>query len=233
MGWTLLLLMGLLGADAVPAGARCPRRSCRQHPYTVDNERFIACTRQTPQQRAVTRARLGIKSEALSILYAAKFDRRKRPDDLVRAYSQLRKEGITAELVMVKSGALESELKAPAGQFGLGGVTFPGFINQAELPSVYGACDIFVSQSENEPWGLAVNETRCARGLHRAVRGDRLRGGPRHIGRQRGNLPRRRRRRSRHRAQASASLSRRSCTGLQGKPGADRAMELPLVRRCA
>lgn len=131
-------------------------------PYTVDNERYIAAGRQSPAARAAMRARLGIKSDAPAILYAAKFDARKRPDDLLCAYSLLRSEGIAAELVMVGSGALEDGLRSMVSELGLEGVTFPGFVNQAELPAVYGACDLFVLPSENEPWGLAINEAMCA-----------------------------------------------------------------------
>jgi len=39
---------------------------------------------------------------------------------------------------------------------------FTGFINQSELPGLYAASDMFVLPSEDEPWGLAVNEAMCA-----------------------------------------------------------------------
>ena len=39
---------------------------------------------------------------------------------------------------------------------------FTGFVNQSELPALYAASDVFVLPSENEPWGLAVNEAMCA-----------------------------------------------------------------------
>ena len=35
-------------------------------------------------------------------------------------------------------------------------------MNQVELPLVYAASDVFVLPSENEPWGLIVNEVMCA-----------------------------------------------------------------------
>ena len=41
-------------------------------------------------------------------------------------------------------------------------VHFAGFVNQAALPRVYAACDVFVLPSENETWGLAINEAMCA-----------------------------------------------------------------------
>jgi glycosyltransferase involved in cell wall biosynthesis len=97
-----------------------------------------------------------------AILYAAKFDPRKHPNDLVTAFHKLQSEGVDAQLVMVGSGALEPVLRAMVKELGLRNVSFPGFVNQADLPDVYSACDVFVLPSDNEPWGLAVNEAMCA-----------------------------------------------------------------------
>src|SRR5262249_45910530 len=44
----------------------------------------------------------------------------------------------------------------------LDNVVFTGFVNQSELPALYAAADVFALPSENEPWGLAVNEAMCA-----------------------------------------------------------------------
>jgi glycosyltransferase involved in cell wall biosynthesis len=44
----------------------------------------------------------------------------------------------------------------------LDNVVFGGFINQAELPQIFAASDVFVLPAENEPWGLIVNEVMCA-----------------------------------------------------------------------
>ena len=63
---------------------------------------------------------------------------------------------------MAGSGPLEGALRAYCSDHSLDNVVFPGFINQAELPSLYGASDIFVLPSEHEPLGLAVNEAMCA-----------------------------------------------------------------------
>jgi glycosyltransferase involved in cell wall biosynthesis len=63
---------------------------------------------------------------------------------------------------MAGSGELERELRAFCSQHELTNVVFTGFINQSELPSLYGAADIFVLPSQDEPWGLAVNEAMCA-----------------------------------------------------------------------
>lgn len=131
-------------------------------PYTVDNERFMLAAKQGNASRSAIRARLGLVGEAPAILSAAKFDKRKRPDDLLAAFDQLQQEGIDAQLVLAGSGAMEQQLKAIVAERGIRHVTFPGFLNQSELPGVYAACEVFVLPADNEPWGLAVNEAMCA-----------------------------------------------------------------------
>lgn len=131
-------------------------------PYTVDNDRFIAAARITPGEREDWRKRLGIEDDAPIILFASKFQGRKRPGDLLKAFLQLRRDGLDAHLVMVGSGELEVELHQLASDAGDRNVHFPGFFNQSDLPRVYAASELFVLPSENEPWGLIVNEVMCA-----------------------------------------------------------------------
>src|SRR5262249_34921559 len=97
------------------------------------------------------------------LLYAAKFIPRKRPDHLLRAVRHLKAASNNPfTLLMVGSGELEPKLRAMCADFSLDNVFFPGFINQSQLPRLYGASDVFVLPSEQEPWGLAVNEAMCA-----------------------------------------------------------------------
>jgi glycosyltransferase involved in cell wall biosynthesis len=63
---------------------------------------------------------------------------------------------------MVGSGEMAAELVNLATRLRLENVHFHGFANQSVLPQIYGAADVFVLPSENEPWGLAVNEAMCA-----------------------------------------------------------------------
>src|SRR4029079_11514103 len=76
--------------------------------------------------------------------------------------AMLNAEGAAFHLAMVGSGAREVELRSLAQELGVANVHFHGFVNQSAIPRIYGACDIFVLPSENEPWGLAVNEAMCA-----------------------------------------------------------------------
>ena len=53
---------------------------------------------------------------------------------------------------------MEMELRATAERMGIRNIHFGGFVNQAALPRIYAACDVFLLPSEDEPWGLAINE---------------------------------------------------------------------------
>ncbi|TCT03973.1 glycosyltransferase family 4 protein [Aquabacter spiritensis] len=131
-------------------------------PFAVDNARFMAGARLAPEERADLRRRLGLKPDLPVVLFAAKFEPRKRPEDLVRAMAGLQREGIAGQVLLVGSGETEPDLRALVAQSGIADVVFHGFANQSALPAIYGVSDIFVLPAENEPWGLAVNEAMCA-----------------------------------------------------------------------
>ena len=131
-------------------------------PYTVDNARFIEGSRLSDVQRKQVRAALGVADDDQIVLYAGKLQARKHPDDLLRAAARLKDRGVRFHVVMVGSGEMTATLVDLAGQFALDNVHFHGFANQSTLPEIYGASDVFVLPSENEPWGLAVNEAMCA-----------------------------------------------------------------------
>jgi glycosyltransferase involved in cell wall biosynthesis len=132
-------------------------------PYSVDNDRFVMSAALHDQQRAEIRRRYNVPADRPSILYAAKFTRRKRPGDLLGAARRVMMETDRPfTLVMAGSGELEQELKTYCAEHGLDNVVFTGFVNQSDLPALYAASDVFVLPSEHEPWGLAVNEAMCA-----------------------------------------------------------------------
>ena len=66
--------------------------------------------------------------------------------------------GQPAEVVFAGSGELEPELRQIAADASVR-AEFMGFVNQSELPAVYGAADLLVLPSDGrETWGLVVNE---------------------------------------------------------------------------
>lgn len=130
-------------------------------PYCVDNAFFADRAREAQASRAQLRRDLQLDADRPVILYAAKFEPRKRPRDLLLAYERLVRASdpaVQPSLLFVGDGELGNSLKAEARNKGLHAVKFLGFRNQSELPAFYALCDVFVLPSMSEPWGLAVNE---------------------------------------------------------------------------
>jgi glycosyltransferase involved in cell wall biosynthesis len=131
-------------------------------PYTVDNHFFRQIVKQHRVNIELVKAELDVPSDKTLILFASKLTPRKRPMDLLRAYHRLREQGISAALMFVGSGIEEKILQHYVQVYQVPDVHFFGFRNQTELPKFYAAADVFVLPSENEPWGLVINEAMCA-----------------------------------------------------------------------
>jgi glycosyltransferase involved in cell wall biosynthesis len=127
-------------------------------PYCVDNAFFAERAREAAANREALRAALGLEAGRPIILFASKFEARKRPDDLLHAYERLAEGAAAPYLLLAGDGEMRPGLEAEARAKGLAGVRFLGFRNQSELPSLYDLCDVFVLPSTREPWGLVVNE---------------------------------------------------------------------------
>lgn len=127
-------------------------------PYTVDNARMYRASRLPGEARAALRAKLGLSEDRPAVLFASKFTERKHADHLIQACARLAREGIALDLVLAGAGEMGDELRMLAARTPELNVIFTGFVNQSELPSMFGACDLFVLPSEQEPWGLIINE---------------------------------------------------------------------------
>lgn len=119
-------------------------------PYAVDNAGFAE--RAAGADLAKLRRDFGLPADRPVVLFAGKFQRRKRPDLMIEAWKRLAEP--RPILLMVGDGEMRAELEAMRQP----GVVFAGFRNQGELPAFYALADVFVLPSESEPWGLAVNE---------------------------------------------------------------------------
>ncbi len=134
-------------------------------PYAVDNGFFQARAAEAVPGRGALRAELGLAQDRPIILYAAKFEKKKRAGDLLDAYIRLSADRIREPkpyLLFVGDGEERPLLESRVKRFGWSSVKFLGFVNQSQLPRYYDVCDVFVLPSEWEPWGLAVNEAMNA-----------------------------------------------------------------------
>jgi glycosyltransferase involved in cell wall biosynthesis len=123
--------------------------------YFVDNDFFAS--RADALDRTEVRDRFGIPEGVCCVLFAGKFESKKRPFDLLSAVAALDVDSRKrVHLLMVGSGELGDSLKEQAA--GLP-VTWAGFLNQTEIPAAYRAADVLVLPSDHgETWGLVVNE---------------------------------------------------------------------------
>ena len=128
-------------------------------PHAVDNERFMAARVAADAEAPHWRRSLGIPEGHRVVLFAGKFEEKKRPLDLLRAFVEAGLDRVA--LLYVGSGHQERELRAEAA--GRADVFFASFRNQSQMPATYAACDVFVlpSYGPAETWGLAVNEAMC------------------------------------------------------------------------
>lgn len=130
-------------------------------PFAVDNEYFKASAERT-MSKPELKKQLGLPQEKGVILFASKLISRKRPMDLLLAFQEAGPRNLQAALVFVGSGEQDGRLKDYVQEHEIPDVFFFGFQNQSELPAFYAVADVFVLPSENEPWGLILNEVMCA-----------------------------------------------------------------------
>jgi glycosyltransferase involved in cell wall biosynthesis len=141
-------------------------------PHSIDGERFDP-TNEVGERAREWRRGLGIDDDATVVLFAGKFETKKRPLDLLRAFElcsspEDSNDGHEAVLLYVGSGELEADLRIKAADRLGRDVFIVPFQNQSMMPLVYSAGSLFVlpSMGPAETWGLVVNE---AMSMERAV----------------------------------------------------------------
>jgi glycosyltransferase involved in cell wall biosynthesis len=131
-------------------------------PHSIDVARFAEPAETLEREAVGWRRELGISPRETVLLYAGKFERKKRPVELMQMVGRLRRGDVV--LVLVGSGELQGEIDAIAAQDPIRFRVLP-FQNQSRMPLVYRLGDLFVLPSAyGETWGLAVNEAMsCGR----------------------------------------------------------------------
>ncbi|MEX2453582.1 MAG: hypothetical protein WD470_02700, partial [Rhodospirillaceae bacterium] len=104
-----------------------PERLFRM-PYAVDNDWFRARIAEAAERREAFRAELGLEPGRPVALFAAKLQRRKRAQDLIRAFLKIAAEPAAGRpyLLIAGDGELRAELEALAADAPEGSVRFLG-----------------------------------------------------------------------------------------------------------
>jgi len=127
-------------------------------PYCVDNDWWA--TQSAQVNRDAIRSTWRVEPDSTVVLFCAKLQPWKRPDDLLEAFAAAGIPG--AVLVFAGDGPLRQTLYQRALDLRIADhIRFLGFVNQSALPAVYTAADLMVLPSEYEPFGVVVNEASC------------------------------------------------------------------------
>jgi glycosyltransferase involved in cell wall biosynthesis len=124
--------------------------------HSIDVGRFADRSGSHESEASSWREELGISQDRCVLLFSGKFERKKRPIELMRAVLNIPDENVM--LVMVGNGELDDDVNALAATHPTRFRVLP-FQNQTRMPVVYRLGDLFVLPSAyGETWGLAVNE---------------------------------------------------------------------------
>jgi len=107
-----------------------PASEVTRSPHCVDNNRFAAAAQSLAPQRDALRAALGIRADDFVVLFAGKFQDRKRPLDAVRSVARL---GRGAVLMTAGDGRLAAAVRDAAARLDVR-LAWRGFMNQSAMP---------------------------------------------------------------------------------------------------
>lgn len=159
-------------ADAVLAIGSANARFWQNHgapadrvfyvPYAIDNAWFHTRAELARPRRAALREELGLHPSRPVLLFVGKLTRRKRIEDAIRATAIAQ----TAlgpdrrpQLLISGDGPDRGVLEDLARHHGdAASVRFIGFQQPRALPRLYDLADALLLPSEEDPWGLVVNE---------------------------------------------------------------------------
>ncbi|MBU2529694.1 MAG: glycosyltransferase family 4 protein, partial [Elusimicrobia bacterium] len=116
-------------------------------PYSVDNERFINFNKLWIDKKEKIKKEIEVFDNLPIIIYVGKLIKRKRPVDILRAFSEMKNQ---ARLVFVGEGELRPSLEKYCHEKDIKNVLFTGFINQSILPKFYTIADVFVLPSSSQ-----------------------------------------------------------------------------------
>jgi glycosyltransferase involved in cell wall biosynthesis len=126
-------------------------------PHAVDVNYFESESKRWSLDRDELRRTWVIKPDATVFLFAGKFIKTKRVMDFVLAVEGAAKRGANLWGLMVGDGPFRPDCEARVREGNLP-VSFTGFLNQSEMAKAYAVADALVLPSQDETWGIVVNE---------------------------------------------------------------------------
>lgn len=121
-------------------------------PHSTVMEPFIA----TARRRVYGSAR------ELRVITAGRLIPRKGVDRLIRAVALAREMGAVIALTVVGDGEEGPRLRALAAELGVDDIQWIGFVQQRELPALFGRADAFAFPTLDDPYGIVLLEAAAS-----------------------------------------------------------------------
>lgn len=125
-------------------------------PHVVDVDAFGRNGREQVPVRELRR-QWQLDEDTTVFVFAGKFVPKKRPLDFVKAIVAAHQRGALLMGLMVGEGPLRQVCEEEVRRSGAP-IRFAGFVNQSRMPQAYAVADALVLPSEDETWGMVVNE---------------------------------------------------------------------------
>lgn len=114
-------------------------------------------------KKGFLREKLNLPENAQVVLYVGRLGKEKSVDLIIKSFRFVSRQVETAVLVIVGDGSERGSLERLVKKEGIEGKTFfSGFIDKADIPSVYADGDIFAFASQTETQGLVVPEAMAS-----------------------------------------------------------------------
>jgi len=123
---------------------------------TVDIAHFLNLLGEKDKIRSTIRQDFGIPENGLVLLYVGRLIELKGVQDLIKAYSEIKKQNQNTYLIIVGFGTYEEELRKISKD--VKDVFFAGHVDYPEIHEYYFAADVLVLPTYDDPWGLVINE---------------------------------------------------------------------------
>ena len=124
--------------------------------FSWGSEKLLQASDELNSRKKEIRQQLGIPEDTYAILYCGRLSPEKSPLSLVEAFEKVDLADKT--LIIVGDGELRASLQNYVAKKNIDHVYFFGFQNRREIPKFYVAADVLVLPSDQETWGIVVNE---------------------------------------------------------------------------
>lgn len=136
-----------------------PDRKLVPFAFSWGYDQLLAIADEYCPRKKELRAELGIAQDSLVVLYCGRLSPEKGPMYVLEAFQKL--DLPNKVLLIVGDGRLRQAMQNYVADHEMDSVHFFGFKDRKQIPIFYAVSDVLVLPSDQETWGIVVNEAMC------------------------------------------------------------------------